>query len=438
MTPSRRRLVLRWTLLGGGLLTLLIVHYIGKWSPGDDEVRYKGELTTYLYGASRMIDGREIYRPDEYAPFSYPPAAAIPFMPLLGLGRVAKVVAWFLISVSLVAGSIFVLGRTVARWIPERGSRPRPVWFLWVAVALLAGRHIAAALENKSHDVYMLMFIVVLARFAAAGRELGAAAMAAVGAAFKATPLLFLPTFVWQRRFKAAAAMVAVTAVLCLLPDVFWPRDDGGSWAKAWVTTFVMKVSPGAVADHAHTWSPWNPLNQSLAGTINRLATQPGPTSRDVWPITPLTLSGTPLKLITLAAQGAVFVLLLWATRRRRAGDASESDAAFRRFGEVGAVACAMVLLSPMSSKSNFCVLLVPLTFCAIAYFYRGGGRALGIQLLMIALIGNLTVKGVLGIKAGTVALSCGSVTLCTLLTLTATCQILLRPPAPASVSGGA
>jgi len=429
--PRWRRVLRRW-LPWFALCALLVVHYIGKWAPGDDEVRYDGELTTYLYGAQRMIDGREIYRPLELSPFSYPPAAAIPFMPLLGLGRIAKVVAWFLISVALVAGSVFILARMVARWIPERGRRPRPVWLFWLAVAVLAGRHVAAALENKSHDVYMLLFLVLIARSAAAGRVLGAAAMAGVGAAFKATPWLFLPTFALQRRFKAVAVMIAVAAVLYLLPDLLWPRDDGGSWAKAWVTTFVMHVSPGAVAAHGHTWTPWNPLNQSLAGTLSRLTTAPGSRSVNVWPVNPATLGPGALKLVTLFAQGAVFALLLWATRRRRnnsAGDsATRSDVAFRRFGEVGAVACAMLLLSPMSSKSNFCVLLVPMTFCAIGYFYRGGGRALGIQLLLVALIGNLTAKGVLGTKAGTIALSCGSVTLCTLLTLTATCQILLRP----------
>ena len=47
------------------------------------------------------------------------------------------------------------------------------------------------------------------------------------------------------------------------------------------------------------------------------------------------------------------------------------------RLGEAGLIACGMVLLSPMSSKSHFCVLLLPIAFCCYAYLHH---RRSGVQ----------------------------------------------------------
>ena len=50
-----------------------------------------------------------------------------------------------------------------------------------------------------------------------------------IAAALKATPLLFAPLFVWQRRWTALATMLAVIVLLSVIPDLLYPAPDGTS-----------------------------------------------------------------------------------------------------------------------------------------------------------------------------------------------------------------
>ena len=97
-----------------------------------------------------------------------------------------------------------------------------------------------------------------------------------------------------------------------------------------------------------------------------------------------------------------------------------------RRFGQAGAVLCGMVLLSPMSSKSHFCVLLIPMAFC-VHHFLRCRGPVLGALLVGVFAVGTLTTKGVVGRELGNWLLAYGAVTWGAALSLLATAWVLHR-----------
>jgi hypothetical protein len=77
--------------------------------------------------------------------------------------------------------------------------------------------------------------------------------------------------------------------------------------------------------------------------------------------------------------------------------------------------ATAMPLLSPMSSKSHFGVLLLPVAYC-LAELWRRRRDPLVVGLLVVMFItGTLTVKGIVGTAGGRFILGYGTVTICAL-----------------------
>ncbi len=291
-------------------------------------------------------------------------------------------------------------------------------------LVLLAGRHVLSPLENQSHDLIVFLCVVLAGTAWSAGREVSAGWWAGLGAALKATPLLFLPVFLWQRRFRAAAVMVVVMPALTVLPDLLFPASDGISWTVAWHREFLGNIQPGETAASPRAWDPWCQLNQSLAGTLRRLLV-PLPPGRDpiLNQIDVSVLSAGPLtvRLVTLAGQGAIFLGLLWLTRRGALAGLTAQRAAWCRFGQVAALATAMVLLSPTSIKTHFCVLLLPATFCLGEFLYQRRDAIVGLVLVAVFIFSTLTVKDLIGGTLGNPIMAAGSVTWCSLGLLVAT-----------------
>ena len=87
----------------------------------------------------------------------------------------------------------------------------------------------------------------------------------------------------------------------------------------------------------------------------------------------------------------------------------------------------AMVLLSPTSIKTHFCVLLLPAAFCAADFLYRRRDPVVGAALALTFVLGTLTVKGLVGREAGDWIMTYGSVTGCAVVLFVATGRVLLQ-----------
>jgi hypothetical protein len=393
------------------------------------------ELPLYLQAAERLRQGEPIYRHDE-RPWTYPALFALPFVPTLALPAPLRAPLWHALNCAAV---VFLVWRLERRVLPlVRGDQPgpwrgAPAWLFWALVLLLAGRHVLAPLENQSHDLLVFLCVVLANEARCAGAGLAAGWWAGLGAALKATPLLFLPVFLWQRRFRAAAAMAATVPALLLLPDWLCPAKDGVSWTVAWHREFLSPIKPGEVAASS-AWDPWCQLNQSLAGTCQRLLVPLPEAGRDPRlnqvDVSVLSVGPLALRAITLAGQLAVFLGLLWLTRPGALAGLSDRHASWGRFGQGAAVVTAMVLLSPTSIKTHFCVLLLPVVFCLVDYLYQRRERVVGAALVVVFVLGTLTVKDLLGRELGNRVMASGSVTWCALALLLATGRVLaLGPP---------
>lgn len=403
-----------------GILVLGILWFQHQARRGDRE------LPVYVTGAERMLAGEEIYRGGADAkPFTYPPFFAVPFVPFTWLSEKARVGLWFSINFGVL---LLCLWR-VHTWTRELrvGDGP-PFQVFWIPTLLLAGRHLFSVFENQSHDLLILGLLVLCAEAWRKGRDFAAGAWAGVGAACKATPLLFLSVPLLRARWSGVVGVVAAAMLFSLVPDLFFPRDDMGYWTVAWYEKNLRALDVGGTAAAAGAWNSHSVLNQSLSGAVARLLSPPVHTD------SPFVVQGAMLfdagpegtKAVTLGLQ--VLVLLgiaaaVWLCGRRGEKDRGGPDPVLR-WGEVGLVACGMVLLSPMSSKSHFCVLLLPMALAVAWYLYRGRDRLLLWLLVLAFALGTATTKGIWGRELGNRLLAFGVVTWHTVVVMAACARV--------------
>ena len=403
--------------LGLLLLAAIAVGFVAALRKGTSE------LPVYTIGAQRMVDGAEVFRPDDEKVFTYPPFFALPFVPFVWLPESAHRGVWYFVNVGVLALIVLALRRAALTWRP---AAAREVW-LWIPVVAIAGRHVAAVFQNQSHDLLVFACIVVAARAMQRGRDSLAGAACGIGTACKATPLLFLPMFVAQFRLRAALGLLLLAAGATLLPDLLFPRADGGSWVVAWYDTFFGSVQIGSPAHGSGAWTASAFLNQNLAGTIHRLSVPVPPEevsefARDVALWAP---SAGLRRAVTLAGQLAVVAVIAFAAWPSRARKLSGAELGWRRVGECAAMVCGMVLLSPMSSKSHFGVLLLPAVFCVTEMLWRRFRWSTTLWLCLALALGTLTTKGILGRDLGNDVLAMGSVTWSAVAMLMATASLL-------------
>lgn len=388
------------------------------------------ELATYFPAARQMMQGAEIY----CSGFTYPPFMALLMVPFALLPFRLGMILWCWTYVGMLILSGRIVWTLVSPIVTRNRSGPRS-WIYLLLLLLLVARYLLSPIGALSNDILILAAATSIALSSVPGRErdIDAGVAAGLGAAIKATPLLFLATFLWQKRWRTAVALAIAALAACLLPDLIFPRLDGRLWVAVWLESNVLRLQIGAAANTQCGWTGWNMLNQSLAGSLERLLRPPTP--GEAAPVSVLLWQAPDAlrRLFILAAQLSVFALLLWGLwpdRARREHPLDER--CFRSLGETGAVATAMLLLSPMSSKWHFCLLLLPMAFCLADFLYRRRDPVVGLLLGFALLAGSSTGKDIVGAYANDIANAVGIVTWVALAILVATVRILRRRAAPA------
>jgi hypothetical protein len=384
------------------------------------------ELPVYILAAKRMARGEPIYR-NELRAFTYPPLFALPFVPVARLPEEVQAPLWYVINF---AALIFLLtrlnGLLKPMLISDSGSRAPAVWIFWGLVALLAGRHIVTILERRSHDLLLFLCAFLAVEAWCAGRSKASGMLAGLGAALKATPLLFAPVFLWQRRYAAFLCLLLALAAGLFLPDLVCPARDGNLWIDSWYRTFLVSIKPGEAAQSS-AWMPWWELNQSVAGTVHRWFASPDARNGQMPDISITRLDPTALKFMTLACQALVAAWLFWVLRPTVTRGLSGADLSCARLGQGAMVLTGMVLLSPTSIKTHFCVLLVPVAYCLADFLYRRRDRLVGVALVITLVLGSLTARAFCPRRLADWTLAAGSITLSSLALYVATGRVILE-----------
>lgn len=298
--------------------------------------------------------------------FTYPPAFAFMMIPFVPLPLWARNLIWYAVTwaalVIVWRGAVMLCLRLCGG-----GWSERELAILRVTSAILSLKFILAVFENQAYDLLALAFIVGGLCAIAGGRTAGAASLA-VGAAIKATPLIFLPWLIITRRYVAAAVFVIVFAAASLLPDIVLPPANA---AHGHLVTWVQGVAGASLRnavgpDTFAFWSGSNLLNHSLRGAVARLIDERADPA----------LFKAVLYATWLVFAAALGALLLKSPRR---DDFTGVDGALLLIG--------MLMLSPMTSRSHYVALLLPFMVLTAVAVKDRGARAVLVPLLALSFV---------------------------------------------------
>jgi alpha-1,2-mannosyltransferase len=232
-------------------LLLVVSLLVGAWCAARSSGSVFLDLRVYQVGAEAVWHHQPLYQATLDSPrlgFTYPPFAALVFVPTLLLPWPVLVFLWSALSV-------YVLGRVLGRALAEVRVPSAP-WVVGVVTA------VALALEPVWHNLsfaqvnLFLMAAVVFDLLHLDRRRAGL--LVGIAAGLKLTPLLFVVFLLIIGRRRAALTAVSSFAATLLIAVVALPADT-----KAFLGT--------ALWDQTPIGNGWYAGNQSAAGAVARL-----------------------------------------------------------------------------------------------------------------------------------------------------------------------
>ena len=343
--------------------------------------------------------------------FTYPPAFGFLMTPFVPMPMELRNLVWYALTLGAMVLSCWLCENFARRLYPGPWTQSELVW-LRVASLLLSGKFLLAVLENQSYDALPLVLVLGGIFWLATGRPLAGAASLGLAAVIKATPLIFLPYLLLKRRFLAAACFLAVVVIVSILPDLFYePKGAEHGYLGTWIREIAspsLRDVQGGIPNHF--WAGRNFLNHSLRGLVARMMDEyanPG-------------LFKAALHLTWLAFAAVLGLLLLKSPRR---DEFVAVDGAL--------LLIATLMLSPMTSRSHYIVLLLPYYVLVAAVIRDASMRRLGgLALVASFILLTATSNDVVGSRVTEWAYQTGHLVIGALLLMVGVAAIVLRGPA--------
>ena len=337
-------------------------------------VKLPAGMATYPQAASCLWHGQMLQACDQG--FTYPPFFALVMLPFAIMPLWLRDFVWYGVTLAAMIGA-FKLAESLARKALPAPLDNAELFWLRILALLLSAKVILAVFENQAYDALVLVAVVLGLAALRDGRALAAGIGLALAAALKATPLIFLPYLLWKRYFASAATFVLFYAAASLLPDILFAPAGGPGYFSTWLGEVAgpsLGVTPGGAAGVPFAfWDGANILNHSLRGAI----------SLNIDEVHHHSL----FEAVLASADGcfAVIVGTLLAVSPRRPQSIAIDGSL---------LLIAMLMLSPMTSRSHYVALLLPyITLLAANWRDRrsgGLGRAvLAISFILVTLTGN-------------------------------------------------
>ncbi|OJW24992.1 MAG: hypothetical protein BGO49_01800 [Planctomycetales bacterium 71-10] len=297
--------------------------------------------------------------------FPNPPIMPITLYPLMTLPPVAAAMSWFLIKAALTTVTLMI-GFGAVR---VRGE-PLPPFFQ-TGVLLLALRPILGDLHHGNINLLILFFLAVMYQAWRKGRDDAAGLMLGLAIAFKVTPALFVPYFMYKRSWRTVGwTFAGLVLFLLVVPSaVVGPRFNAlclSTWCQRIVTPFIVEGNA----------SPQE-ANQSMVGVMTRLLTeiQPGTDRYDVQ--FDLNVAALPPNVVAVLVKAVSLGFIGLLAFFCRAKDPDRTNV--RYMGEVALVVLTMLFLSERSWKHHFVTLVFPFIYLMSELFSpRTSPRARG------------------------------------------------------------
>jgi alpha-1,2-mannosyltransferase len=223
--------------------------------------RQQLDFSVYVMGAHHLVDGR-LYTAAlgvvPHLPFTYPPVAALAFAPLAALPRSAGQLAWAGLNV----GSLYAVLVLSLRAVLPGTDRVRLA--LW-ALVLLGPSYLLDPVRLTFYfgQVNLVLCALLLADLTTTLRlgrwTLPRGVLVGVAAAVKLVPLVFVPYLFVTRQVRAAWTALGAFAGCSLVALALDPAASWDYWTRY-------------ATDAARVGNPYFILDQSLQGTLDRLA----------------------------------------------------------------------------------------------------------------------------------------------------------------------
>ncbi|MGH8621619.1 MAG: glycosyltransferase 87 family protein [Burkholderiales bacterium] len=276
--------------------------------------------------------------------FAYPPLFALFMVPFSVLPTWAGNLAWYAVLVATTYGS-FRICETLT--VTAFGVTQKELVWMRLFTVVLTLKFVVSVFGNQAYDVLVLFFLLVGLYGLSENRTwLGAFGLAAA-AALKATPLLMLLYPLLHRKWKLVALGAALCAAFSFLPDVLLPPNDRNA---GYLRTWSVEIASGALfgTRPAEEYAMFQQgaifFNQSLKAFVYRLL-EPGNLP---WKDVP---ASTQVILYAVYSVYCLAALAIVLRSKQREG---------AHLWGASVVVISMLMLSPISSKSHFIVLLLP------------------------------------------------------------------------------
>ena len=298
-------------------------------------LRYAIDIDVYRAGARAFLEGDNLYtRSYEVGgialPFTYPPLAAILFIPVALVPYPVALVGWTLASAVLLWWCLVIVLRHA---VPAVNHRVIATWIL--PLALLA----EPVRETLGFgQINIILMALVLADTLTRRPWLPRGVLIGLAAAIKLTPAVFILVFLVRRQWRDAAVTflsgVGFTLAAALV-----------SWRNSWTYWLDTLTDTGRIGGEAYA------SNQSIGGVLARLAEPGEQADRLLWLV------------LVIGALGLIIVAMLRAQTM---------------LATVLLASTAALLCSPVSWSHHW-VWLIPVAVTLLL----GPGRVLGAVVLL-------------------------------------------------------
>ena len=313
----------------------------------------------FKFYAKLLLQGDDIYH--EGSVFMYPPWMAFICIPFNSLPQWLSRLSWGTINM------FFLYLAIDSAWKISYSVFPSTKKFGWVAFILgliCATTYFLNCLSHQQFDVIIAGTILYGCLQLSKSKEITGAILLGIAAAFKLTPLLFLPYLIYRFRWKATLAFVLGFLFCNIIPDLILGfQQDGKPRPIIFVERFLAPMTkPDFVPG---TWGSEIIYNQSLAGSGKRFTQTHLEKNEGKYSVIiendDTQSSKVKIALLCLVLLGTIISLFCWGLPGNLNLSTTFGTSQFAL--EVSMILCAMLLLSPMSSKAHFGILILP-AFC--------------------------------------------------------------------------
>jgi alpha-1,2-mannosyltransferase len=425
-----------WFLLAAAVIAAGF-YFSGRSSP--DPGSYGNDFNVYYYAAKEVMSGRDPYQNSigEWTPYLYPPLLAELLAPLTLLPVRVAAYVWFVISAASLMGGAWLVSRMataatdsgdVAASEVEPGAQAdgdRSRYRALVATAAIAVvfRFALDTFDLGQVNAIVASLVAAHVYLSWKRRPVASALAFALAVSFKLTPLLLVCYHLSRGRVRFALQCLGMVAVVSVLSfSVF-----GQSAPEAFRTFFERTVMNQQEFDFGYDG------NQSLRGATARFES-PAAVGYLV-ASEPLVGRSRPTSPLTIALGLLLLILATLAARNARDEIAGASP-----------FVCLLPILSPLSWKAHFVVMLLPAAFLFVQFLRahrerleeRQEGRHSRSTIAKLAAVSfaftfalfNLTSPRVVGLRAAEWADAHSLILLGSMIMFAAICMILLTRPA--------